>query len=192
MKKFASLILALAMTFSMCISANAASSDTLNNSKLTSDAQNVTVSVLSGTNTGTVYHVVVDWTDLTFTYQAAGEGTWQPESHTYTGATTNGWVDGSGDTITREGVITVTNHSNAQVNIAATAEDVVSGYTITFTEKSSKTTLPSADNDSYRGSAANLNHDDLKAVYDITVVTAGIPTAGVAAKAKVTISQYTP
>lgn len=189
MKKFASLILALAMTFSMCISANA---EILNNSKLTSDTQNVNVSVLNGTSTGTVYHVVVEWTNLDFTYQKQGDGTWDPSTHTYRDVTENGWVDGTETTVTREGVITVINHSNSAVNIEATAQDVRDGYTITFAEQSSRTTLPNADDAKYRGDDTKINHADLKAVYDITVVTASIPDAGVAAKAKVTISQYIP
>lgn len=192
MKKFASLILALAMMFTLCISAGAAE-ETLTNSKLTSTAQNVTVNVTEGTNTGTVYHVNVTWTDLTFEYQKEGEGTWDPSTHTYDNVTENGWVGGNGNTITREGVITVINHSNAPVNVSAEAINVAGELTVTFNEQSSKVYLPSADDDKYRtAKGGNYDDTDLKAVYNITVGTEGVPTAGVAAQAKVTISEYTP
>lgn len=196
MKKFASLILALAMTFSLCISAGAVEQTLSGNGDaslpLTSDAQNVNVTVTDGTHGGIVYHVKVEWTNLTFEYQKEGEGTWDPESHTYNDVTTNGWVGGEGNTITREGVITVTNHSNAPVDVAAVAEEVATGFTVTFDEQNDKVDLVSADDDAYRAGTGNYDDDDLKAVYDITVTTAGVPAAGVAAKAKVVISKHTP
>ena len=194
MKKFASLLLALAMTFSMCISAGAVDQVLTGASlPLHSDAQNVNVSVLEGTNTGTVYHVKVTWTNLDFQYQKQGDGTWDPSTHTYSDVTQNGWVGGDETTVTRAGVITVINHSNAPVRVAAVAENVAEDMSVTFDEQSSKDHLVSADDNDYRVSeGGEYEHDDLKAVYNITVTTTGVPDAGVAAQAKVTISEYIP
>lgn len=56
-----------------------------------------------------ILSVDVAWTSMNFRYAAQQQGTWQPDSHTYEGATTEaGWVNDSA-------TITVNNHSNMAV-----------------------------------------------------------------------------
>lgn len=65
----------------------------------------------AGGTSAIVYSVDVTWSNLNFTYTAAGEGTWNPESHSYSGGSAASW-SGSGS-------VTVTNHSNASVKATA-------------------------------------------------------------------------
>ena len=60
-----------------------------------------------------VYSVDVVWTDISFTY-SEGTTRWDPEKHDFSSnADDAGWVDGTGE-------ITVTNHSNAPVDVKLT------------------------------------------------------------------------
>lgn len=65
----------------------------------------------AGGSSATVYSVDIKWDDMSFTYTAAGEGTWNPATHEYDGASEASW-SGSRN-------ITVTNHSNAAVTATA-------------------------------------------------------------------------
>lgn len=60
-----------------------------------------------------VYHVDIIWTDMNFTYTDAGEGTWNPGTHTFDGATAAGWSS------TDVQSVTVKNHSNAGITASA-------------------------------------------------------------------------
>ena len=66
---------------------------------------------------------------MDFTYTDASEGTWNPATHTYDGAT-----DGVWSTDTK--AITVTNHSNVAVNAALDFTAEVDGIVGSFTEDS--------------------------------------------------------
>lgn len=48
---------------------------------------------------------------MTFTYETTGDKTWVPETHTYNFTDGDGWKATGND-------VTVTNHSNAPVNVA--------------------------------------------------------------------------
>ena len=74
-----------------------------------------------------VYSVDIAWTDMSFTYTGAGEGTWDPETHQYIGSSEGAWT-ASNDSIT------VTNHSNAAVKATASyqAETGYESTTMTF------------------------------------------------------------
>ena len=74
-----------------------------------------------------VYSVDIAWTDMSFTYTGAGEGTWNPETHQYIGSSEGAWT-ASNDSIT------VTNHSNAAVKATASyqAETGYESTTMTF------------------------------------------------------------
>lgn len=62
---------------------------------------------------GTVYSVDIEWGKMKFDYKAPGSGTWNPQTHKYEGATTEGtWDYKEGNNIS------ATNHSNAAVNVA--------------------------------------------------------------------------
>ena len=66
----------------------------------------------------TVYYVVVEWDDLTFTFNFDGtnaEVVWNPETHKYM----NGSSEATGSWAVATKNITVTNHSNAAVAYAA-------------------------------------------------------------------------
>lgn len=199
MKKFASLILALAMTFSLCISASAANPETLSGSGLpfSTSAENGKVTVtVSDNSTTMVYNVEVSWGDLTFTYNVnANSGTWDPELHKYSNDSSSaGWVNEGGDTIanlsiTRNNAITIINHSNAPINIAvapndADAEDI---YTVTF---NGATSLPSAEGHE-KANAEAADDAALIATYSVTVAASSEPSVtpgGPIAAATVTIS----
>lgn len=128
MKKFASLILALAMTFSMCISVSAERVD----NGIGSEDMPVQIKVTEGIG-GIVYNVTVAWESMDFTYKKAAAGTWNPDTHTYSGGNAAGWVPNGNQLIAEtnaEGnytavssAITVTNHSNAAVTVGATLND---------------------------------------------------------------------
>lgn len=112
MKKLLSLILSLVMILSLSVSAFAASD--------LDKAADVKGTYNADTTGGVVYSVDITWSDLSFTYNAAVKGTWNPETHTYEGAQEAGWADGNG-------TITVTNHSNAAIT-AASAYTAAAGY----------------------------------------------------------------
>lgn len=128
MKKLVSILLALILVLGLTVNAYAADTIETNGGTATGD---VKIKVNDGVG-GTVYHVTVEWKSLEFTYQKAGTGTWDPESHTYSDATTAGWMDTDGEssgdvvsgennnTITRSNAIVVTNHSNVDVVVSAT------------------------------------------------------------------------
>lgn len=103
MKKVISLILALIMVMSLSVSAFAAEG-VGNGSSDSADVKGT----YSSTATVPVYSVDIAWDGLSFTYNGAFEGNWNPESHEYEDATAAGWAAG-------HGTITVTNHSNAEI-----------------------------------------------------------------------------
>ena len=69
----------------------------------------------AGGTSATVYSVDIAWTDMSFTYTDASQGTWNPETHQYDGGAEAAWT-ASDDSIT------VTNHSNAAVTATASYE----------------------------------------------------------------------
>ena len=124
MKKFARLILALSMTFILCVSASAETISVNNGS----ENMPVQIKVTEGVG-GTVYNVTVAWESMDFTYKKAASGTWDPDTHTYSNGNAAGWtvngnqkiaeVDTAGNYTAVSSAITVTNHSNAQVTVDA-------------------------------------------------------------------------
>lgn len=110
LRKTAALLLALLLALSVSAGALAASGKGLR-----SDQNNVTVKVKGVDGAAaTVYHIVIDWDSLTFTYDY-GETTqvWDTENHQYQTTTgTQGWDKTSA-------TITITNHSNAAVGYTA-------------------------------------------------------------------------
>lgn len=85
-----------------------------------SDSADVKGTYQAGGASGTVYSVNITWTSMSFTYNAAGQGTWNPETHAYDGSTEAGWAASNES-------ITVTNHSNAAVKATASYK-ADSGY----------------------------------------------------------------
>ena len=103
MKKIISLLLTLTLILGLPVTAFAADGVS-NGGADTSDVKGT----YSSTATVTVYSVDITWEGLSFTYNGAFEGNWNPETHEYEDATAAGWAAG-------KGTITVTNHSNADI-----------------------------------------------------------------------------
>ena len=67
-----------------------------------------------------VYSVDVEWKDVSFSY-SAGTTKWNPEKHDYSASGDSAeWTDATGSVI-------VTNHSNADVDVAVTFEKASNG-----------------------------------------------------------------
>ena len=103
MKKILSLILASTMAISLSVTAFAAGGITSGGTD-SSDVKGT----YSSEATVTVYSVDIAWEGLSFTYNGAFEGNWNPETHEYEDVTAAGWAAGNG-------TITVTNHSNTDI-----------------------------------------------------------------------------
>ena len=82
-----------------------------------------------GATADEIISVDVAWDAMGFTSTAASQGTWNPATHAYEGATTGGWSDNTP-------AITVTNHSNVAVNATLGFTADVTGVVGTFTEAS--------------------------------------------------------
>ncbi|MDM8247265.1 hypothetical protein QUW49_01220 [Lacrimispora saccharolytica] len=108
MKKILSLILTLTMVVGLSVTAYAADGITSGGT----DSANVTGTYKSEA-TIPVYSVDITWEGLSFTYNGAFEGNWNPETHKYEDGTVAGWAAGNG-------TITVTNHSNTAITATPT------------------------------------------------------------------------
>lgn len=97
------------------------------------ESKDVYASFREGAAADTVYSVDIVWGSMEFTYTAAGEGTWNPATHSFDGGAPASW---SCDTDSNK--ITVTNHSNADVKAALSfaSESAFSSVTGSFTESS--------------------------------------------------------
>ncbi len=71
---------------------------------------------VEGEQSATVYKVDIAWGSMEFTYTAAFEGTWNPDTHSFDGAVPAAWTNEAG-----ANVISLTNHSNAEVMVAFSA-----------------------------------------------------------------------
>ncbi len=174
MKKFLSVLLAVTMVVGLAATALADSgSNTFDNT--TGDKENPpytqTISVKAKIKDGSIktrYNVKVEWADLTFTFDRTAQ-TWNPETHLYEGAGV--WEKNSGET--ESGYITnaikVTNHSNAEVSVTATAPSAKNGVTAALSITTA-TTLKNA-------SVGDIYGEPTKAdsvSYDVSVT--GTPT----------------
>lgn len=79
-------------------------------------------------DSGTVYQVRLEWSGLSFTYTPANNGTWDPETLSYSGGGAAKWVSDAGTC----GSITLTNHSEAAINytISVSMENSVIGSNV--------------------------------------------------------------
>ena len=124
MKKLVSMLAVAALTCTMGTTAFAADQDGVSTGSYSADVKG-TYQV--GGSGAVVYSVDIAWTDMSFTYTGAGEGTWDPETHQYNGSSEGAWT-ASNDSIT------VTNHSNAPVTATASyaADPDYGSTTMTF------------------------------------------------------------
>lgn len=123
MKKITTLLAAAALTCAMGTTAFAADQTGVNTGEY---SNNVKGTYQAGGSGAVVYSVDITWEDMSFTYTAAGDGTWNPNTHQYDGGSGASW-SGSKN-------ITVTNHSNAAVKATASyqAETGYESTTMTF------------------------------------------------------------
>ena len=128
LKKITSLLAAAALTCAMGTTAFA--EDGVGTGNYNADVKGT---YQAGDASAPVYSVDITWEDMSFTYTAAGEGTWNPETHEYDDASEASWSSSKN--------ITVTNHSNAAVTATA-AFQADTGYTdvtMTFGENNGNT-----------------------------------------------------
>ena len=95
------------------------------------DVREITVTGVyqAGTTADEKISVDIVWEAMNFTYTAPSQGTWNPATHAYEGATEGGWSDNTPS-------ITVKNHSNVAVNATLDFTADVAGVVGTFTETS--------------------------------------------------------
>lgn len=95
------------------------------------DVREITVTGVyqAGTTADEKISVDIVWEAMNFTYTAPSQGTWNPATHAYEGATEGGWSDNTPS-------ITVKNHSNVAVNATLDFKADVAGVVGTFTETS--------------------------------------------------------
>ena len=95
------------------------------------DVREITVTGVyqAGTTADEKISVDIMWDAMDFTYTAPSQGTWNPATHAYDGATAGGWSDNTP-------AITVKNHSNADIYATLDFTTDVTGIVGTFTEAS--------------------------------------------------------
>lgn len=142
MKKFAVVALALMLMATQLVLASAEG--------LGNRTQDVKAKYSGGTAEPEVYSVDVTWGKMEFTYTDASKGTWNPENHSYDGAVAAAWSceDGANE-------VTVTNHSNAEVNFAFTAQAAAGFEAIALNFDTSRAMLASAVNTTYAAAPAH-------------------------------------
>ena len=119
MKKAAALVLGTAMVMGMSTNVFAADDPTKD-----------VIGTYAASGATPVYSIEYAWGDMEFTYAPSDKGTWDPETHTYSGGSDAGVWSSSGTDIT------VTNHSNAEIDVTLSYKQAA-GYesaTLGFTE----------------------------------------------------------
>lgn len=105
MKKTISVLLTLVLMLSLSVTAFAASATTAP----ATDSADINATYVAGAAGGVVFSVDIEWSAMNFTYQAAGQPVWDPETHNYSEAIPEKW-EGSG-------TVTITNHSNTALDV---------------------------------------------------------------------------
>ena len=173
MKKVWTMFLVMMLIFSMTAPAFALGSGE-------SETKDITIEVINGASTPTVYYVVVAWESLQFKYDlGGGQNKWIAENHAYTitDAADADWSD-------NDAKVTVTNHSNVGVNIVTLIDGSKRKEMNNVVAALDKTTaaIEEADKAAYMGVNSNKAPS---AVFTITV--SGVPTAADFKLGKVTV-----
>ena len=130
MKKIFTGILSIALAASMSVPAFAANTAT-NNGTAGTDIT-ITGIYQAGSASAEVISVDLLWENMDFTYTAPSKGTWNPESHSYDGATAGGWAATNGT----DPKISVTNHSNTEIKADFAFTSGIEGLNGSFTKDS--------------------------------------------------------
>lgn len=194
MKKFLATILTLALVFSM---STVALAEERTDNGLGYDEEAVKINVVEDTTGQDVYHVVVVWEDLVFTYTEPNTGNWNVKTHVYDGPTTGGW-DKTTATIKLE------NHSNVDIGYSAVlSENVLNGKTITVTDNNGAK-IDSADAEQYTAEGGATTGSALagdgyytapQATITVSITNdppADLSVAETSGTIKLTISKYVP
>ena len=128
MKKFLASAFAFALAISISVTAFAANTDTNDGTKGTDIAVNGTYQAAEAP--ADVISVDIVWDAMDFTYTAPSKGTWNASTHEYENATEGGWAATSGT----DPKITVTNHSNLNVQANFAFNGTVDGLNGSFTK----------------------------------------------------------
>ena len=166
MKKFVCLMMALAMVFSLSVTAGAAAIDLEN----PASTGNVTITVTAGAEAGKVYSVDVKWETLTFTYREADAKKWNPTNHQYD---LNGQLPTAEWTslTTINNAVVVTNHSNDAVTVKVgfdNGENLTKSGTGANADVTLTLAITSGDNELNAGVEGNYSGAD-KVAYKLSV-----------------------
>ena len=132
MKKIIAIALALVLTLALAVTCLAAEVPAAQNG-------DVKATYATGATADTVYSVNVAFGDMAFTYTAESEGTWNPETHAFDDKTPAAWT-----CTENQNKVTVTNHSNAAVNVTVTYAKATGYEGITGTVANDTFTLATA------------------------------------------------
>lgn len=158
MKKIFSVLLIAGLILSLSVTAFAATLGQNGSQEI-----DVTAKYDTSTSTPTVYSVDIVWSSMIFTYTQESTKNWNATDHTYDTVTQGAWDKDSA-------TVTVTNHSNAAVNVAVAYAPVAdTGITGTLTNGSGR--LTAGEEGNYDGA------DSLTA----TLTISGTPTGTVTA-----------
>ena len=127
MKKLYSLLLAIMMIATMALPVFAEESVDANGGSANVNVNGVVQ--YTGSSETQIISVDVAWENMTFTYVEGVHFGWNPETHEYAGAYEGYWENDRAD-------ITVTNHSNTEVNATLSFESGVDTVGGAFTEGS--------------------------------------------------------
>ena len=152
MKKISAILLALAMTLSLMVTAMAAGDKTFSDPAVAGNetfpgSQDITVQGKYVNKANDVYSVNITWGAMKFTYTIPDTAEWDPETHAYTAG--SGSDSGTWSCDTPDGdKITVTNHSNKPVTVGYSVKTVnITGLNAVVTGlDDNNRTLPTAEN----------------------------------------------
>ena len=127
MKKFLASTIAFVLVLSMSVTAFAANSETNDGTANTDIAVNGTYQAAEAPAEKISVDIV--WDEMSFTYTGASEGEWNPQTHAYENGTPGAWAPTSGT----DPKITVTNHSNVDVEASFAFNGAIEGLDGSFT-----------------------------------------------------------
>ena len=148
MKKLLSLLLATLLLISLSTNVLAVKLDTLGEEGSTEI--DVTAKYQASSNTPTVYSVDIKWESMTFTYTETGTKNWNPSNHSYSTDNVQGAWDKTSATIT------ITNHSNAAVDVTLTPT-ITQGLGITGILMDPTATLDAGVEGNYAGADSHTS-----------------------------------